>query len=518
MISLRTLVHGSGLRVIALMANTVIGFLMMPFLVHHLGDRSYGFWTLAGAILGYYGILDFGIVSAVQFYVAKALGEKDLHSANRAISTTFFLFAGLGSFILMMTVVLAGLSHFFVRDASQVATFRMLLLIMGAGFAVGFPGRAFMGAICAHMRWDLVAQFGLMALLLRTGLIFLGVSRGRGIIFMAAVTVLSDVLVYLGYYVVLRRIQRPFKVAISLLNVSSIRQILGYSAFTFIVKVSDQLRFYVDAFVVGAFVTVSAVTHYAIGSRLALTFMELMIAILGLLSPWFSHLLGNNDHQGIRQVFSFGTRVSALCATIIASLLIIYARPFIWTWMGPSYLDAFWPLFLLTTGIFVDVAQLPSVSYLYGVYRHKFLAYATLCEGLANAALSIYLARKYGMIGVAMGTMIPMIAMKLMVQPTYVCRQVGISLKEYYFVTLGRTILLAGITIAVPALVLRGLAAQANLFTIAALITLQALIATIASLFLVFGRDERRMIVSALHQASRWRADKGAIEFVQSAS
>ena len=68
MVNVRKLIHGSGLRVIGLAANTIIGFLLMPFLVHHLGDRNYGFWSLAGAVLGYYGILDFGIVSAVQFY------------------------------------------------------------------------------------------------------------------------------------------------------------------------------------------------------------------------------------------------------------------------------------------------------------------------------------------------------------------------------------------------------------------------------------------------------------------
>ena len=88
MISIRKLIHGSGLRVASLVANTLTSFLLMPFLVHHLGDRNYGFWSLAGAILGYYGILDFGIVSAVQFYVAKALGEKDVDYANRTISTS----------------------------------------------------------------------------------------------------------------------------------------------------------------------------------------------------------------------------------------------------------------------------------------------------------------------------------------------------------------------------------------------------------------------------------------------
>src|SRR5215472_1624989 len=73
----RTAIRGSALRVVALAATTVVAFFLMPFLVHSLGDRTYGFWALAGTILGYYGLLDLGIVSAVQFHVASAAGEKD---------------------------------------------------------------------------------------------------------------------------------------------------------------------------------------------------------------------------------------------------------------------------------------------------------------------------------------------------------------------------------------------------------------------------------------------------------
>ena len=382
MTGLRKVIHGSGLRVANLLASTLIGFFLMPFLVQHLGDRQYGFWTLAGAILGYYGVLDFGILSAVQFYVARALGKRDSESANRTISTAFFTFAAIGLLILAITVVLAVAADRFVKDSADIAVFRAVLLIMGLGFAIGFPGRALLGAMCAHMRWDLVSQFGLGALLLRTGAVFLAVRSGGGLPSLAAITVCADFLAYAGYFLVLRRIQQPFSLSLTLATRQTFREIVGYSAFTCVAKIGDQLRFYVDSFVVGAFIAVSAVTHYAVASRLAICFLELMVAIFGLLAPWFSLLQGNNNYVEMRRVFIFGTDLSGLISTMVASLMIVYGSRFIAFWMGPSYLDAFWPLLILTSSILVDVAQLPWVSYLYGVYRHKFLAYATLIEGV----------------------------------------------------------------------------------------------------------------------------------------
>ena len=94
--NIRKVIHGSGLRVVGMALTVVIGFLLMPFLVHHLGDRTYGYWALVGAILGYYGVLDFGVVTAVEWHVAKAIGEEDATAANRALSTSFFVFAALG--------------------------------------------------------------------------------------------------------------------------------------------------------------------------------------------------------------------------------------------------------------------------------------------------------------------------------------------------------------------------------------------------------------------------------------
>ncbi len=196
----RTVVRGSSLRAIGLAANTVVAFFLMPFLVHSFGDRIYGYWALIGAILGYYGVLDLGIVSAVQYHVAKALGEKDATSANRAISTSFYAFATLGSIILMTAMVLAFLSHRLIHDRSDAALFRSVLLIMGLGFAVGFPGRAFIGAISAHLRWDLLSSVNLAVLLLQTIAIVIAIKAGGGIVHLAVATVLSDALMYVIYY------------------------------------------------------------------------------------------------------------------------------------------------------------------------------------------------------------------------------------------------------------------------------------------------------------------------------
>jgi O-antigen/teichoic acid export membrane protein len=369
---------------------------------------------------------------------------------------------------------------------------------MGIGFALGFPGRAFIGALSAHLRLDLCAAVTILVLFIRAGFIVVVIGEGGGIVSLALIALVSDAFTYVLYYVTLRKVQANLKISIALVNLQTIRELFHYSWYSLIVQLSDQLRFSIDGWMVGIFVGVSAVTHYAIASRLSQAFMALIIAILGILSPWFSQLWGSSDLDGIRRVFVLGTRAAATISTIIACTLILYGHAFVKAWMGGSYLDAYWPLALLVAAIFIDVSQQPSVSYLFGVSRHRFLAWLTLAEAIANVGLSIYWARKYGMFGVALGTLVPIAIAKILIQPAYVCRHVRLSLRTYYFDLLGRSIFPTALGSILIWVFLFRKVSFPNVASVCLVMGFQALIVAAAAFFLVFNKEEKSTLSSRI--------------------
>src|ERR1700683_336777 len=100
----------------------------MPFIVHRLGDHNYGYWALVAAVLGYYGVLDLGIVTAVQYQVAKSLGDADHDSANRVISTGVFRFRGLGIIIFALAGGGGRMARLFIASAADLPIFRFVLV------------------------------------------------------------------------------------------------------------------------------------------------------------------------------------------------------------------------------------------------------------------------------------------------------------------------------------------------------------------------------------------------------
>jgi len=337
---------------------------------------------------------------------------------------------------------------------------------------------------------------------------------GGGLVALATISVVTDILVFFSFYIALRRIQDQFKLSFALASRPTLKGLLPYSLFTFIIKMNDQLRLYIDPVVVTAFVGVGAVTHYAIGQRLSLAFRDSMIALLGMLAPWFGRLFGSRDYGAIRKVLEFGTRVSVSVATAVTCLLLLYGRQFIEAWMGKNYLDAYWVLFFLVSAAFFEVSQFPSMSYLYGVSRHRFLAYITLVEAGLNVALSLYLVRIIGIAGVALGTTIPCFAIRLFVQPVYVCRQVGISLRHYYVALFGRAMLATAFGVLLPWALLFRWISQPKLSVLLTIIACQCLIAISMAYALALGKEERTTLSDALRRTWKKQVPVAAVAAV----
>ena len=177
--------------------------------------------------------------------------------------------------------------------------------------------------------------------------------------------------------------------------------------------------------VVASFLGVGMVTHYAIAARITQLFMELMMRALGVIGPVFMRLDATGDPEQMRRTFLLATRVSTLAAVTVAGGIVILGERLIELWIGEGYLDAYWPLVILTSSLAVALMQMPSVSFLYASARHRFFAYLSTGEAIANLGLSIILVQHYGMIGVSVGTAIPLLVTKLILQPRVRVQRAG---------------------------------------------------------------------------------------------
>jgi O-antigen/teichoic acid export membrane protein len=193
----------------------VLSFFLSPFIVHKLGNNAYGAWILLSSVVGYLGLLDLGVRSAVTKYVATlhAVGRHD--KANHIASAALALFSGAGIAAIAMAFGFAefGLGFFDVSP-DLLGAARLVLRLGGVTVAMALVGGVFGGIVVARQRFDLLNLMTLTHEFVRFGAIFLALWSGGGLVELAVIQFATGASQMLITFFMSRRIypeMRPWK-------------------------------------------------------------------------------------------------------------------------------------------------------------------------------------------------------------------------------------------------------------------------------------------------------------------
>jgi O-antigen/teichoic acid export membrane protein len=421
--------------------NVIIGFFLSPFILHRLGDAAFGIWVLIFSITGYYGIFDLGIRSSVVRYVSKFTAIEDNEGLAKFFNTSLATYTFIG--IAAALVTLAG-SHFvgslFHIAPNFVATSRLLFLIVGFSVALGFPLGIFAGILEGLQRFYLLNFTNIAALVLRAILTIIALHRGYGLLTVGLITVLLPLLSSVARAFLVFGIL-PIPLGWKYVDRSIFKEMANYSGATFAIQVAYKLRFKTDVLVIGTFLSSSAITQFSIGSRLVDYAGEVVSSLAQIFVPMSSQSDAKGDINRLRKIYVAGNRACALIIFPVAAILIILGKAVIEAWVGRKYVAASYPvLVVILIPTTLVLAQNATPRILFGMARHKTLAWITSIEGIGNLILSIVLVRWMGVIGDAIGTAIPLSFTALYFSPRYLSRLLGVRvgsfLREAYLLPL----------------------------------------------------------------------------------
>ena len=428
----RKLIKGSLLRNLEFFIMVAVTFVMTPFIVKTLGDRMYGFWSLVATFIGYYGLLDFGLTSAISRFISRAIGRDDLDDIRKVASTSLVLMIGIGFLALFITLVVVLLSPYFIEDPEEIALFRMIIVLMGVSVAAGFPVRVFGGILSSHLRYDYITLVSIFRVIITNALIFYYLEQGSGLLALTFINIVGNLLQYSALAIYCRLTYPSILISRKYFDRSKIKTLFDYSSKTFVAQLADLLRFRVDSLVIAGFLNLSLVTYYSIGARLMDYFVQFIVSTVGVLGPLYSQREGCGDMASVRDIFEKATKVCIVLAVFVGTSIMFYGKPFIERWMGPGFESSYTVTLILAVGYSIALMQSTSVNLLYGISKHNYFAVANMAEGLSNLFLSIILVKYYGIYGVALGTTITMVFFKLLLQPIYTCRSIEYPLIKYY--------------------------------------------------------------------------------------
>jgi O-antigen/teichoic acid export membrane protein len=416
--------------------------LLTPVMIHHLGAVDFGVWVLASSVLDYYGLLDLGMRSAMFRYVALFRGGTLRDEVDRTFSSALLLVTGASVLICVLSLGVAFLLPRFIRlQGTSPRVLSWLLLLLGISMAVMFPTRMLATYISAHQRWDLYNAAGIATTVTRAIVVVVVLKLGYGILAIAIATVVVAFL-SLGQHIVFLLIADPgVHVRARLITIGRIRQLFVFSMRSLLVSVGDYLRFYSDSVVIASVLSVGLVTPFNVATRLIECFRSVIIAAGGPLLGAMTELDGGHRQKELREMLLRSTRLLALLSILGGGLLLVDGRALLRIWVGKELGSAYPALAVLTLGYIVNLAQHPTLLILIAKGRHGPLGWWSIAEGVANIVLSIVWGMSHGLVGVAMGTIVPMLVVKIIIQPWYALNAAEMNAWEYFCKGLGRPLM-----------------------------------------------------------------------------
>jgi O-antigen/teichoic acid export membrane protein len=424
-----TLARNITTRYIAIAVELVIGLVMLPFNLHHLGQESYGLWMLTASVTIHFSILDMGFGGALVNFIARYRAFRDTSALNEIASTTFFVFASFGILAYLIVIGLAmNLDHVFRITPEQVETGRWILLIIGLNVAANFPFSIYGGIIGGFQRYDInnlvaiVSSIGVAA----ANIIVLVV--GGDVIELVAATTAVRIFTYFVYRRNAYTIYPALRVRPSLFRRSRLREVTGFSVYSSIIDWANKLNYELDEVVIGIFLGPAPVAVWAVADRIISGTQRLTNQSNAVLFPVVVDSDATNRIERLQQVLLEGTRLSLATVVPIAATLVVLAQPLVLAWVGPKMIGSALIIQILALAVTLRVGNATSTTLLTGAGKIRYLAGVNIVTGLVNLVMSAALVKPFGLAGVAVGTVVPVAFSSIFVLWPAACRRVRLPL------------------------------------------------------------------------------------------
>ena len=415
------------------LVSVAVTFFLSPFVVNSLGGTRYGIWSLIVSLTGNYGLLAFGVQGALTRYMAHAAATDDRERVNGYFNTALsFLLGSATLTIVIGLVIVVFINTIFVVPIDMVEEARSACVLVTFSAAVTFTFAAFDSVLIAHQQFQFTNVVGIFTTLIRAGVTVWLLKRGYGIVALAALGTGLTLFNGLIVAVVSKRIYSWLRLSLSLARRSYFKDLADYGYKSFTIGVAVALVYQCDLLIIGIYLPPEEITTYSLAATLITYLIQFISAIAFTLGPYITELHAKKKYDDLRVFIIKGSCLLYMLGGLIVAGCLVFGEYFFTLWVGPKYSNSAIILSILVIPQFFATGARMGGSLLVGMAKIGPLAIAALSEGVSNIILSFILVRYLGIIGVAVGTFVPILVNNGLWLPLYISRIININPIIYF--------------------------------------------------------------------------------------
>lgn len=412
-----------------------VGVLLFRLLYQHLSDAEFGFWALLWSLISFGVLLEFGFGVTAQKAVAEKTVDGDRDGLSRLLATIFWGYVGLAAVIVALCLAAEGpLLAAISAPADRIEEFSRTYRYFVAGVAVLFPLGLFPEILRGLHRLHVVSwvqALGAIAMLVAA---WAAIGAGWGFSRLMLAIVVVQVVPNVVALVLVRRLLPSLSLSPRMIDPRALAPQLRFSFATYLISCSTILITRCDQLVVSVAIDVAALAVYQVGFKVAEMLNLFGRQLQSALSPAASQMRAQRDGEGLRALVIDSARITFAVVTPCYVLVAFYLEPVARVLTGERTADprsvAVGQVLLLAVYLaLISAACAKRVLMMCGMERR--LMWLALGHAATNLALSIVLAQAWGLLGVAVATLVSTIAFDLVLVLPLALRFVRLPLIRY---------------------------------------------------------------------------------------
>lgn len=387
---------------------SLVALVLPAYLTHHLPVSTYAAWVLILQLGAYVSYLDLGIQTGISKFVAEYHARSDQAGAGQHASAGFALMLLAGILGLALTLILSWQVPrlFGTMPANLYHDVRVSVVLVGSSLSFGLVCAAYSAVFLGLQRYWIPMTLSIVNRASFAAVVLAVVALHGNLTAMGAAVALVNVVTGSLQILAWRKKASHIPVSSSLMDSTTVRKMARYCSLQSIWTVGMLCVTGLDVTIVGHY-DYPQTAYYSI-AVLPTSFVLLIISsMVNPLMPASSAMSTRRSAAEMGKFLARATRYTAVILLLAGLPLMVCGYPILRLWVGPIY--AVHTLKFLRILVFANVIRnlcAPYATMISATGKQEAAAATAISEAVVNLGSSLYLASRFGAIGVALGTLL----------------------------------------------------------------------------------------------------------------
>lgn len=395
-----------GISLLKQAVTMICAFILPRYMLVYYGSDVNGLVASITHFLSFISLLEMGIGPVIQANLYGPLAQNDSEQISRIVISSERFFRKLALIFLAYVAVLAVVFPVLIKaDFDRWFSVSLLIIIAISTFAEYFFGSTYQLLLNADQKSYVQITIVLITTVLNTLFCVLLMETGASIHMVRLLTAVIFIMRPVSYTLYVRkhyRLNKRMK-----LTEEPIRQ--KWSGFA--QHIASVVCNNVDVVVLTLFSTLANISIYSIYFNVAHGVANSILVVAAGLSPFFGNMIAQKEQKTLNQSFAIVEWGTHTVVTIIFTIAAITIAPFVLVYTkGVTDANYYNPIFgfVLVTAYGAQCMRIPYFRLVSAAGHFKETQIGAFISAALNVAISVALVFRFGLIGIATGTLIAM--------------------------------------------------------------------------------------------------------------